>query len=186
MTAGRWDRLALPFWFTTFLLLSADLSTKSLVRKALAPGDPPVNVIGEWFRIYHVRNTGGLFGILPGNAVYFAVVSVVAVAVILYLVYRSHYRGWKARTSLGLILGGALGNFHDRIRYESVVDFLDVGGAGFRWPTFNIADAGVLIGVAWLAWILFREDPLLYEPEPGGSDDGDPVRRTSGAVDGWS
>ena len=184
---GFADKIALPFWVVATAVLAADLLTKAAVRARIGIGDPPIPVIGEWIRLHHLRNTGGLFGVLPGNAVYFAVVSAVAVGVILFLVYRTHYRGGPARIALGLILGGALGNLHDRIRYESVVDFVDIGFgtvAGLRWPTFNIADAAVTVGVASLAWWLLRGDPLFRASEASADDDDEPIRARPETMDG--
>ena len=78
--------------------------------------------------------------------------------VILWVVYRSSTRDRLQQVALGLVFGGALGNFHDRIRYQEVVDFLDVGIGTHRWPTFNMADSGVTVGVTVLVvWLMLSE-----------------------------
>lgn len=146
------------FWISAALVLVLDLVSKAIVMKSMPVGGRHVEVLGEFFRLRHIRNSGGLFGVLPGNAIYFAVVSVIAVAVILWVLYRSPTRARLQQIALGLVFGGALGNFHDRIRYQEVVDFLDFGIGTNRWPTFNIADSGVTVGVCFLVlWLFLTE-----------------------------
>jgi len=146
------------FWLSAILILVADLVTKAIVADQLPIGGPHVEVLGDFFRLRHIRNSGGLFGLFPGNAIYFAVVSGVAVAVIVSVVYRSRDRDRLQQLALGLVLGGALGNLHDRIRFREVVDFLDVGVGAHRWPTFNVADSGVTVGVTILViWLFIAE-----------------------------
>jgi signal peptidase II len=84
----------------------------------------------------------------------------VAAAVILTRMYQTTAEGDTIKvTSLGMILGGAIGNLIDRIRSgQGVVDFIDVGIGDMRWPTFNVADIGVSCGALLLAWVLWRED----------------------------
>jgi signal peptidase II len=80
----------------------------------------------------------------------------VALAIVLY--YRYLPTGyWLVRVSLGLQLGGAIGNLLDRIRYGYVVDFVDIG----FWPIFNVADAAIVSGVGILAYCLWREDHVV-------------------------
>jgi signal peptidase II len=146
------------FWVTSGVILVADLVSKAVVNRSLELGGPGVNVIGEFFRLRHIRNSGGLFGLFPDKAIYFAAISVIAVAVILWVLHRSQDRSRIRQVALGLVLGGALGNFHDRIRYREVVDFLDVGIGTRRWPTFNVADSGVSVGVVCLIlWLYVSE-----------------------------
>lgn len=146
------------FWITAVSLLVADLVTKAIVTANMPVGGAGIEVLGELFRLRHIRNSGGLFGFFPGNAVYFAAISAIAVAVILSVVYRSRTRDRVQQLALGMVLGGALGNLHDRIRFREVVDFLDVGIGTHRWPTFNVADSGVSVGVCILViWLFVSE-----------------------------
>lgn len=169
------------FWSAAVLVAVLDLWTKAMVLRELPLGAPPVEVVGDVFRLRHVRNTGGLFGLFPGNALVFAGVSVVAVAVILTILYRSPGRERVQQFALGLVLGGAIGNFHDRIRYQNVVDFVDVGVGGHRWPTFNVADSGVSVGVVLLViWLTVHERRHEREKAASGEDargggDPDPI-----------
>ncbi len=83
-----------------------------------------------------------------------AVVSLI-ITVWLFRTPRDHR--WQA-ASLALVLGGALGNLIDRLRYGHVVDFIDVYYGQYHWPAFNIADSAITVGAVMLAIILFRED----------------------------
>jgi signal peptidase II len=95
----------------------------------------------------------------PDQGNFFIVIAVV-VALTILLYYRYLPTGeWLVRLSLGLQLGGALGNLLDRLRYGHVVDFVDIG----FWPIFNVADVSIVSGVAILAYCLWREDRTAQE-----------------------
>ena len=113
----------------------------------------PFPAISRFFWFKHVSNTGAAFGIFPNSRPFLLTVSVVViVAIIAYSRYFSAAR-WLASLSLGLQLGGALGNFLDRLRFGSVVDFLDVP----YWPTFNVADSSLVLGTLLLALLVLTE-----------------------------
>ncbi len=136
-------------------VLGLDQMTKILASARLVPGEPEP-VLGQFLRLTLVHNTGAAFGLFPGSRLPFILVSVLAIAVVLYLFARDAYRSLWNRVLLGCILGGALGNLVDRIRWGRVVDFIDVGLGSIRWPVFNVADSAVTLGVILLAWNLAR------------------------------
>jgi signal peptidase II len=115
----------------------------------------PSDVVGDWFRINFIHNAGGLFGILQGSAPIFAVVTVLVVAVLVALQIGSGWRSWLVTLTLGLLLGGAIGNFIDRIRFGYVVDFADIGIGSWRFYIFNVADSAVTISVLLMLLIWF-------------------------------
>jgi signal peptidase II len=137
------------------LVLALDQVTKAIVSARLLPGDP-VPVIDNFLRLTLVHNTGAAFGLFPGSRLPFILISALAIVVVLYLFARDAYRSFLNRVLLGSILGGALGNLIDRIRWGRVVDFIDVGFGTVRWPVFNVADSAVTLGVILLAWNLAR------------------------------
>ncbi|MGE5177182.1 MAG: signal peptidase II [Hyphomicrobiales bacterium] len=137
------------------LVVALDQVTKSIAASSLLLGDPSP-VVGETVRLTLVHNTGAAFGLFPGSRVPFIAISLLAVAVVLYLFFRETYRSVLNRVLLGCILGGAIGNLADRIRLGYVVDFIDVGLGQARWPVFNVADSAVTLGVLLLAWNLAR------------------------------
>jgi signal peptidase II len=137
------------FWLPALLVFIADRMTKLHVMRTMVPGES-FRVLGEFFRITSVRNTGAAFGLFQGNHRVFVWISLVAIALVLVLYHRSG-RGHRLRSlALGLILGGAFGNVYDRIRYREVVDFLEFSVGRFHWPVFNLADSAVTIGVLLL------------------------------------
>jgi len=128
----------------------ADQVTKSLAESRLEAG--PVHVLGPlYFNLQY--NTGSAFSLLTGWAPLLVVVALVLVGVLAVLAWRTRRPG--VALALGLVLGGALGNLTDRLvrsHHGAVVDFID-----FRfWPTFNLADASIVIGLVLLAIQLLR------------------------------
>ena len=129
----------------------ADQATKALVERTLVLHETiPVT---PFFALSYVRNTGAAFGVLAAAPVgvrlpLFLAVTVIATAAVLsYLQRTPADQRWRV-AALGAILGGALGNLLDRVRYGEVVDFLDLHWGGLHWPAFNVADAAITVGVA--------------------------------------
>jgi signal peptidase II len=115
------------------------------------PLDEPVEIIGDWLRIWYIHNTGALFGLFRGQAALFALVSVGVVALIVWFYSRIAASGGILITfALGLLLGGAVGNFIDRVRLDHVVDFVDMGIGSLRFYTYNVADSAITISILLL------------------------------------
>ena len=132
-------------WITFIALASVivtlDQATKAWLTSFLRPGQS-VAVLGDWVRLVHSQNNGGLFGLFRGQAAVFGVVSLVVIALI--VVYHGKAGGGRYMSiTLGLLLGGAVGNLIDRLRLNYVVDFVDAGIGDLRWYTFNVADAAI-------------------------------------------
>jgi signal peptidase II len=125
-------------------------------------GREPVNVIGEFVRFTYTLNSGVAFGLGAGLPFPYAVFSIVAVGVILYLFLRQPTHSPARQWALALILGGALGNLIDRVQTGEVVDFILVGWRGWYWPVFNVADSAVTAGVLLfgLTWARHTEAQL--------------------------
>ncbi|MEO5703934.1 MAG: signal peptidase II [Candidatus Limnocylindrales bacterium] len=141
-----------PHWVTfvglALLIIAADQLTKAWLVSFLAPGQM-VNVLGDWIRLVHSQNSGGLFGLLRGQALPFGLVSLVVVGLIVVYHGRSKPNRYVSIT-LGLLLGGAAGNLIDRLRIGYVVDFVDAGIGDLRWYTFNVADAAISFAILLL------------------------------------
>jgi len=132
-----------------------DQLSKFWISRAISYGDR-VTVIDGFFYITHVRNPGAAFGMFVDvppeiRVPIFIGVSLVAVGII-FSFYRSLAPGDRfTALTLGLILGGALGNLVDRIFRAEVVDFLQFHlWAGYTWPDFNFADSFIVVGVIFL------------------------------------
>lgn len=137
-------------------------------------------VIGDWLRIDLIHNGGGLFGILQGSAVVFALVTVAVVVILTALEVGSGWRSWLVTLTLGLLLGGAIGNFIDRLRYGYVIDFADIGIGTVRFPyIFNIADSAVTVAIV-LVFVLWFIAPHLGVHMPADKD-GESERRADDA-----
>jgi signal peptidase II len=140
-------------------VLALDQITKAWVRSSMSLNET-IPVIGNVVRLTYIHNEGAAFGLSIGaySSQIFLVLAAIASALVLYLLLTSPRGERMQRIALALILGGALGNIVDRIRWSMVVDFIQVGIAGHFWPIFNVADSAVTIGAAMLAWTyLFRD-----------------------------
>ena len=127
-------------------------------------------MIGDWLRIDLYHNNGGLFGLFQGSAVIFAFVTVAVVAILVALEIGSGWRSWLVTVTLGLLLGGAIGNFIDRLRFGYVVDFADIGIGTLRFPfIFNVADAAVTVAIL-LVFVLWFIAPHLGVHMPDEKD----------------
>jgi signal peptidase II len=140
------------FFVCTFVVLVVDLVTKNWVDANMSLWQ--VDRITSYFNLVYVRNSGAAFGILSNadasiRIPFFVSISLIAFGVIGYLVYKAA-DNVRYTAGLGLILGGAMGNFVDRIRSGSVIDFLDFHIWGRHWPSFNVADIGISVGVGLL------------------------------------
>ena len=105
-----------------------------------------VNLL-PFFSITYVHNIGAAFSIFEGQRWILAAVAFVVSVVIIYMLYRNNRQQKLENISLALILGGALGNLFDRLYHGFVVDFLDVNFGDWHYPTFNIADCAICLGI---------------------------------------
>jgi signal peptidase II len=162
--------------------LAADLGTKAWAVKALAEGGR-IDVIQNFWRFDLAHNRGGAWGVL-GNQPdsvrlpFFFLVSAVAVAFIVSL-YKKLEPGQTAlKWSLPLVLGGALGNLVDRIRYTHVIDFIDMfyvdaQNRQHHWPTYNVADICIVVGVGLMAIDMFAPRKPIPEGDAAPSAKGE-------------
>lgn len=147
------DRSRAVLLLTAALTLAADQVSKQIVLGVLEP-EVRVDVLGRFFGLRLTGNPGGAFGILPSSPFFFFLASVAIVGAVLLW-------GWRSPESpipLGLVAGGGLGNLVDRMvrppgmMRGQVVDFIDFS----FWPTFNLADSAIVLGVALLLIAGFR------------------------------
>ncbi|MCB0192389.1 MAG: signal peptidase II [Anaerolineae bacterium] len=122
----------------------------------------PVPVIGDYFRFTLGHNTGVAFGLFANGGIWPLVVTGIIIVFIAFWFIKGLLSGHFAPYAawpVGMLLGGAIGNFIDRVIDGRVTDFLDVGIGASRWPTFNLADSFILIGVGILMLLSFQEQP---------------------------
>lgn len=111
-----------------------------------------IPVIPNLFSLTYIRNPGAAFGLMAGSSnafrmVFFGLTSVFALVLLGTILYRMPEREWMGRLSVAAILGGAVGNLIDRLRFGEVIDFLDVYIDNYHWPAFNVADSAITVGV---------------------------------------
>lgn len=148
-------------------VLILDQVTKHLVMTYL-PHRAVIRVLPGFFDLIYVRNPGAAFGILAGarggwRTAFFVTVSIIALAVIAALIRKSADR--LTLVAFALISGGAVGNLIDRVRFGEVVDFIDWYYRSWHWPTFNIADSAITVGVGLLVIDMLLVRKEVHEPE---------------------
>ena len=145
----------------TFLVASfvfvLDRVTKIAAAGNLSYGQS-IKILPNIFHFTFVLNNGTAFGLLRGQNAALALLSILAITLIIFYLLKHKDLSLVVSLALGLILGGALGNLFDRVRFGYVIDFLD-----FRvWPVFNIADSAITIGAVILAWNILRRSCIRY------------------------
>lgn len=138
-------------------IATADQLTKWLVVSSLELGESHP-LIENFFHLVHWRNKGAAWGIFQDYNTILAVVSVVTVLVLFLFRHSFQLHRKSSRVALGLITGGVVGNFIDRVRFGYVVDFLDFQISRYHWPAFNVADSAICIGVVLYILVSWRSD----------------------------
>ena len=132
-------------------VIVADQLTKHLALLYLAAGDMPIT---SFFRFALAFNTGAAFSFLADAGgwqnLFFVGVAVAVSVIILFMFRKLESKDMQLAVALMLVLGGAIGNVVDRLRFGYVVDFIDVYYQHWHWPTFNIADSAISIGAVLL------------------------------------
>ena len=156
ITLSQYAKKMLPLVIVSIPMLLLDVVSKWIIRENIRWGDGYA-VIPGFFNIRHDRNTGAAFGILSDQRTLLILITVAALIFIFWYSFRFQNSRWM-QCALGFLLGGAIGNFIDRVFLGSVVDFLQFGIESKRlfWPTFNVADVSVCIGAGMLIVFLFK------------------------------
>ena len=148
------------FWGLITIVVVLDRVTKLLAERMLGSG-AVASIAGDTVQLRLVHNTGAAFGLNlgPYSRWIFMVIAIVAVVFLYRMWQESEHADRVRQYALGCVAGGAAGNLIDRfLSARGVVDFIDVGVAALRWPTFNIADIAVSCGAVALAFSLWHED----------------------------
>ena len=160
----RWNAV---FFLTALLVVTADQLSKIWIRFNLAVGQSLFEV--GFFRITRVHNTGAAFGLFQGQSFALTIIALIGVAAILAytLIFSRRFPFPENRLSkpaLGLVLGGTTGNLIDRLNPNvgGVTDFISIG----IWPTFNIADAAITVGVILFAYCLHSLSKVKQSDSP--------------------
>ncbi len=180
---------------TAVFVLALDQLTKFIIKARFEIGES-IEVWGDFFRLTFIYNPNAAFGISLGHQFPYPLVSIFVIGLLLYLYVTHGQQHLWSTLSLGMILGGALGNLADRIYMAKVVDFFDfefpdiviapfqIGPLAFdgyymtRWPIFNVADIAISVGVAILFVLIWFEE----QPAAPLSDHETPLAASSKAL----
>lgn len=152
--------------------IAIDQMTKALAVAALGrdADSHRFELFGSFLAFEYIENTGAAFGVLEGRGVVLTLIAGAIVAALVWTYARAGRSSPVLAASLGLLVGGALGNIIDRVRLGYVVDFVAVG----VWPKFNVADSAVTIGVLMLAWTMARDEKHAHNAHANQPADADP------------
>ncbi|NUM82171.1 signal peptidase II [bacterium] len=164
----------MKIYWVAFWIVIFDQVSKIVVKNYMMLHDS-IPVIGTTVQLTFLENPGMAFGIRFFETHpfwgrwFFSVVSVVASIGLIWYIYKMRHEKFLYRLSLGLILGGAVGNLIDRVLFGRVVDFVDVDIPDIfgmqRWPVFNIADSSVVCGmIIMTAFVLFAKPHSVHPP----------------------
>jgi signal peptidase II len=162
------------YFIVSLAVLLLDQWTKGIVTRTFDVHQS-TTVVEEFFDLTYVRNSGAAFGLFASVDSSIKAVILNSVAVLVFIVVsayalRSSHKSVRLQVGFALILGGAIGNLMDRVRFSYVVDFLDFSISGHHWPAFNVADSAICIGVGLLFLDMLRNEedsrPTAVPPPP--------------------
>jgi signal peptidase II len=152
---------------TAATVVIADQLSKAVITATLGVGES-ARVVGDLVMLWHVRNTGAAFSLFQfeGSLLLFYAVHVLALGMVAWFGRAFAGRSLWLHAILGLLLGGSIGNLIDRLRQGYVTDFISVGFGDARFPTWNVADAGITTGIVLLIAYLVLLEPRQAAASP--------------------
>lgn len=154
------------YYIIAFFVILLDQWTKWLVVKNMVLGESML-IIEDFLYITSHRNRGAAWGILQGQMWFFYIITIIVIIGIIFYIQKATKGKWLLGVSLGLMLGGAIGNFIDRVIRKEVVDFINTFIFGYDFPVFNIADSALVIGVILLMIQMWQEERVSKEISNG-------------------
>ncbi len=157
------------YYIIALFVIALDQLTKYLIVKNMELGES-IKVIEDFLYITSHRNRGAAWGILEGQMWFFYIITVIVIIGIVYYIQKAAKGKMLFGVSLGFMLGGAIGNFIDRVFRNEVVDFINTYIFGYDFPVFNIADSALVIGVAMLMIQMLLEERALKKEKTHGEN----------------
>lgn len=136
----------LVLYIISLVVVIVDQLTKFLVVSNMNIANE-IEIIHNFFSIFYVTNTGAAFSSFRDQTTLLIIVSIFCIAIINAIIQREKFNYKLSVISLGLLLGGMIGNLIDRVIYKNVIDFLSFNIFGYKFPVFNIADICITLGV---------------------------------------
>jgi len=158
MLMSTWIKKTIFFLGIVLVGIFLDQMTKYMVQLWIVPHQTIV-VIPNFFNITHVYNPGGAFSLFANfsllfRKIFFVATGFIAIGFVLYMYIQASWKQKGFLCALAMLVAGAFGNIIDRLRYDVVIDFLDVYVGEYHWPTFNVADSLICISLAIIIWYL--------------------------------
>lgn len=144
------------YYILAAVLLAADQVSKLAVRSNMQIGES-ISILGDFFRLTYIRNSGAAFSLFSGQRVLLVLVPLIAIGIALWYFHRHRDQHWTLYTAWALIISGGVGNLIDRIVFGSVTDMLDFS---IFPPIFNVADICVCVGCALFAVYVLADGRL--------------------------
>ncbi|MED3563122.1 signal peptidase II [Bacillus sp. MUM 116] len=145
------------YYLIAIFVIVLDQITKWLIVSKMQFGES-ITIIENFLYITSHRNRGAAWGILQGQMWLFYVITLVVIFALIYYLQKAAKGKWLLGISLSFMLGGAIGNFIDRVIRKEVVDFIHTFIFGYNFPVFNIADSALVIGVILLMISMLRDE----------------------------
>lgn len=152
----------IAYYILALVIIGIDQLTKKLVVDNMELGES-IQVIENFLYITSHRNPGAAWGILAGQMWFFYIVTIVVIVGLVVYIQKMAKQHVLLGTALALMLGGAIGNFIDRVLHQEVVDFVHTYIFGYNFPIFNVADSALTVGVVLLIIFMLFEEKLLKE-----------------------
>ena len=146
----------LIYTVTLFFLL-LDQVIKFIITKNLVLMEE-IPIIKNFFSIYYLKNTGAAFSIFGNKTLFLIIISILCLIFLKYYIKKLKRVTKLTIVSLGIMIGGIVGNLFDRIIYKSVIDYLSFSFGNYNFPVFNLADIGITIGAVLLLIDLIKEE----------------------------
>jgi signal peptidase II len=159
---GRWQRIGayrLLLVLAVLVFVVDQLTKRWIIHRlplgSYGPGES-IAIVPDFFYLVHVGNTGAAWSLFSGKSLYLALIAVATLVAIFCWRRALGLRDRLAQVAFGLLCGGIIGNLVDRLQHHHVVDFLDFHFGRYVYPTFNVADSGICVGVVLYLWHSLR------------------------------
>ncbi|MCM3672906.1 MULTISPECIES: signal peptidase II [Peribacillus] len=154
------------YYLIALLVIALDQLTKWMIVKKMEYGES-IEIIENLLYITSHRNRGAAWGILQGQMWFFYIITIAVIIGLVYYIQKMAKESILLGVALALMLGGAIGNFIDRVSRQEVVDFVHTYIFSYSFPVFNVADAALSIGVGLLVIHMFLEEKNAKEKDNG-------------------
>lgn len=145
------------YYVLALIVIALDQLSKWMVVTNMELGES-IPIINNFLYITSHRNSGAAWGILQGQMAFFYIITAIVIVVLVYTIKKYTGENKWLGIGLGLVLGGAIGNFIDRLILQEVIDFIDVYFGSYSYPIFNLADSALVVGVILIGILILKDE----------------------------